>query len=151
MITKGNPHTAMLVGIFPNIQPSALITSPQTEVYNCIAYAAGDMTRWWWPDAMGMCYWPPGAMRLSTLPAFQIAYETLGFQLCADDSFVEGVEKIAIFHLHNEPTHAAKLIDQGTWSSKLGKSYDISHSKTCLDDISANGYGEIAYFMQRVK
>ena len=149
MTTSVNPHTAVLRKGFPNIQASALITSPKTETYNCIAYAAGDMKRWWWPDAMGMQYWPPGVLRLPTLPVFQMAFESIGFQLCADDGFVQDREKIAIFHLNNQPTHAAKLIGEGLWSSKLGKWFDISHSKTCLDHNAPQSYGTIAYFMER--
>ena len=30
------------------------VTSPATPEYNCIAWAAGETDRWWWPDPMGV-------------------------------------------------------------------------------------------------
>ena len=37
--------------IFPGLRNSAYrVTSPAARDYNCIAWAAGDATRWWWPD-----------------------------------------------------------------------------------------------------
>lgn len=142
-------HYALLKRVFPNIRKSAKVTSPETETYNCIAYAAGDQSRWWWPDPVGLFYWPPNVIRLPTLPVFQSAFEAIGFELCANDDFTENYDKIAIYHHKNVPTHAAKLIAPNIWSSKLGKWYDISHSKHCLNHDHPDGYGEIAFFMMR--
>ena len=36
---------------FPNLKADGYqVTSPQSLEYNCIAWAAGDNTQWWWPD-----------------------------------------------------------------------------------------------------
>ena len=51
------------------------ITSNETEEYNCIAWAAHDTERWWWPGA-GV-YWPSGVREEETLDAFEEAYATL--------------------------------------------------------------------------
>ena len=47
---------------FPKLAPPARfeITSPRTVAYNCIAWAAGETQRKWWPDKMGVAYWPRG-------------------------------------------------------------------------------------------
>ena len=37
--------------LFPKLRGKAYqVTSPRNEAYNCIAWAAGDTTDWWWPD-----------------------------------------------------------------------------------------------------
>jgi hypothetical protein len=46
------------------------ITSPMDPTYNCIAFAAGDVERCWWPGGRSGFFWPiPGAE--STLDAFE--------------------------------------------------------------------------------
>lgn len=134
---------------FPNLCDTAHITSPPDYRYNCIAYAAGDMRRKWWPDAWGIGYWPPDCLRIATLPVFQMAFSTLGYNLCAGGMPERGLEKIAIFHQNNVPSHAAKLLQSGFWSSKLGDWFDISHRHKCLCGRERSSYGEIAFFMSR--
>ena len=34
------------------------VTSPADDGYNCIAWAATETDRWWWPDPFGAGYWP---------------------------------------------------------------------------------------------
>ncbi len=136
----------LVVQKYPKIDRSILrITSPQDESYNCIAYAGGDETRWWWPDINGFAYWPI-SLRVETLPCFQAAFEKLGYKLCASEDLEQDFEKIAIFSLGSAPTHAAKQLDNGVWSSKLGKSFDISHD---LHGIENEEYGKVAFVMKR--
>ena len=137
---------------FPNLNvETTTITSPSTSKYNCIAYAAGDQQRKWWPDIANIGYWPPGCLRLPTLPVFQMAFNTLGYEVCADGALEDGFEKVAIFHQNNAPTHAAKQLPDGAWSSKLGDWFDISHGPDCLCGHDVDAYGEIAFFMRRQK
>src|SRR5437016_14583171 len=59
------------------------VTSPQNDTYNCIAWAAGDTTNWWWPDEPDnphSSHWPPGVPRVETLESFRQAFATLGCQ-----------------------------------------------------------------------
>ena len=44
-----------------------------------------------------------------------------------DGPLQDGYEKIAIYALDGEPTHAARQLDTGRWTSKLGKHEDIEH------------------------
>ncbi|MGL6097589.1 MAG: DUF7689 domain-containing protein [Fimbriiglobus sp.] len=55
-------------------------TSPPDDGYNCIAWAAGEADRWWWPDPFGVSFWPPGVPRAESVEAFVAAYTTLGFR-----------------------------------------------------------------------
>jgi hypothetical protein len=132
---------------FPNINADNLeITSPVDPNYNCIAWAAKENFRWWWPDEMGQAYWPSNAPREVTKEAFVKAYATIGFEKCNDSNFEEGYEKIMIYCKNGKPTHAARLIESYKWTSKLGPQYDVSHSYSLLD---GDAYGNPELFMKR--
>lgn len=113
---------------FPRLAGYVKVASPTSRKYNCVAFAAGDATRWWWPDTLGMAYWPERCVRQATLPAFQMVFESLGYSLCDDGFYDACKDKIAVFHKDTIPTHAARLLHpHGRWASKLGQSYDIEH------------------------
>lgn len=41
--------------LFPGLRETEYtLTSPEDRGYNCIAWAAGDLSRWWWPDATAL-------------------------------------------------------------------------------------------------
>jgi hypothetical protein len=131
---------------FPNLVSGGYeLISPETEDYNCIAYAAGDEKRWWWPDPLNMYFWP--ATRALTLAAFVEAFETLGYKRCVDGSLEAGHEKIAIFMNQNGPKHAARQKNDGTWCSKLGDDKDIEHPQ--LAAVAGPLYGTAVQFMRR--
>ena len=127
------------------------VTSPETFDYNCIAFAANVLTEWWWPDQHGDAFWPNCAPREETREAFVKAYESIGYELCADDSLEAGYEKLAIYEKSGIPTHAAKQLQDGRWKSKLGPSEDIEHNT--IKGIESSGklgiYGEAKVFMKR--
>jgi hypothetical protein len=129
------------------------VTSPATNRYNCIAWAAAEDFRWWWPDPMGIAYWPPSPVsRAVTMQAFMEAYQTIGFTLCLDGSLQEGIEKIAIFGTRDssggiEPTHASLQLNTGHWTSKLGTFEDIRHET--VNDVDGPIYGRPVLFMSR--
>jgi len=135
--------------IFPNLQNSSYqVTSPENQDYNCIAWTAGDTRRWWWPDPDEWdAYWPSQLARSETLPAFVELFASLGYVPCAEPEYEVGFEKIAIFATaEGIPTHAAKQLPNGRWSSKLGKLEDIEHS---LLDLGGSIYGSVASIMKR--
>jgi hypothetical protein len=133
--------------IFPGLHGSTYqVTSPASEVYNCIAWAAGDVGRWWWPDLLKQRYWPVATARAETLPAFQEAFASLGFVLCQDDKPESGFEKIALFADDQGPQHAARQLANGRWTSKLGELEDIEHY---LHDLEGAEYGKVVILMRR--
>ena len=131
---------------YPNLLPGTYeVTSPRSREYNCVAWAAGSDADCWWP--FEDYYWPPGVRSDETLEAFVEAFGTLGYQGCSDGSLEEGWEKIAIFATSTgEPTHVARQLATGKWTSKLGGSKDISHDLTA---VSGPNYGEPAIFLRR--
>ena len=140
---------------FPNLTDTdAEVTSPATNQYNCIAWAAGEDHRWWWPDRNRFTsYWPGGVERTETKAAFVQAFETLGFVECENGDLAQGVEKIALFGNgpvgSERPTHAARQLESGNWTSKLGGLEDITHSR--VDDLCGSAYGHVICFMSRIR
>ena len=135
--------------IFPQLAGTSYeITSPAEPDYNCIAWAAGDDSRWWWPDRVGLYYWPEGAPRRETMDAFVEAFRRLGFEVCEDSSLEPGWEKIALYAKEDGvPTHAARQLPDGRWTSKLGKLEDIVHPN--LRDVSGEAYGKPWVILRR--
>ena len=122
------------------------ITSPSDIQYNCIAWAAGEDDVWWWPDKMLTRFWPQQAPRQVTIEAFIQAFSTKGYMPCDDGSLENGFEKIALYTLDGAPTHAAKQLPEGTWSSKLGEVHDISHT---IDALNGPKYGSVTVFLKK--
>jgi hypothetical protein len=137
----------------PNLNDNnCIVTSPFRRGYNCIAWAAGDTSRWWWPIRLpGVNYWPKGVPRELTEDAFVAAYATVGYARCADGRLEPGIEKIALFakvaYGLIAPTHAARQLESGAWTSKLGPFEDVSHAT--LDDVSGPAYGNAVLYLSR--
>jgi hypothetical protein len=95
-----------------------MITSPSTPDYNCIAWAAHDIERWWEPDPFELYYWPEDAPRSISLEAFVAAFSTKGFSPCDSDHVEPDLEKIAIYvNAQGKPTHAARQLPNGRWTA----------------------------------
>jgi len=132
--------------VFPNLGDYQ-ITSPWADRYNCIAWAAGDATQWWWPEEGKGIFWPAGVQCEETLAAFSAVFAWLGFSPCANADFEDGFEKVALFGDSNGlATHAARQLPTGRWTSKLGRAEDIEHA---LTDLEGQAYGKVAMVMRR--
>ena len=138
---------------FPGLDPAKFkITSPKTDEYNCIAWASdeNENDRWWWPDQMKQNYWPPGVPRETTVAAFVKAYQTVGYDPCDTGDLEDGFEKIAIYvSATGKPTHAARQLSDGQWTSKLGRGHDITHALDGISGFRARSYGTVAQFLRR--
>lgn len=124
------------------------IQSPVDNHYNCIAWAARDTKRWWWPaDPRTGAYWPVGAVREVSLTAFHQAFAQLGYEPCESDALERGFEKIALFAREGRPTHAARQLASGAWTSKLGSEQDIEHGLSALTGSLL--YGSVVQIFRR--
>ena len=141
--------TSTLEKLFPALRTSHYqITSPRTPNYNCIAWAASNTNLWWWPDNQYLYYWPVEVPREETITAFVKAYGLLGYSSCNSSDYEEGFEKIAVFtDDQGKPTHAARQLVSGHWTSKLGNLEDIDHEK--LEDLCGSRYGSVAVILKR--
>ncbi|MEI6622373.1 MAG: hypothetical protein WCP28_10745 [Actinomycetes bacterium] len=131
-----------------------IVTSPKDQRYNCIAWAAGDATRWWEPvppdgeSALGGFYWPKDVPRQLTLDSYVRAFEWHGFRRCDSGDLVEGHEVIAIYaDSTGTPTHASRQLENGMWTSKLGRLQDVCHTTPAA--VAGAEYGAVALFMRR--
>lgn len=82
--------------------------------------------------------------------AFIDAFRTLGFSPCHGPENEPGFEKVAIYADGNGiPTHMARQVDGGGWTSKLGSDVDIHHD--VLDTLHGPAYGSSQVFLRRPK
>lgn len=113
---------------FPKLSLTDLkVTSPPDLTYNCIAWAAGEEDRFWWPSPQS--YWPTGLPLITNLKNFIDAFSTLGYTPCDSFHLEDGFEKVAIYidPQTSHPKHMARQLPNGTWTSKLGPQWDIQH------------------------
>lgn len=120
-------------------------TSPPTWTYNCVAWAAGVVDAWWWP-IVGR-FWPESIPREETVTAFLQAFALLGYQTGHSVSLDSDIEKVALYAEGKTPTHAARQLPEGWWTSKLGPSVDIEHATP--DDVAGGLYGEVVAIVGR--
>ena len=134
---------------FPKLRLSGFrVTSPMTDAYNCIAWAANDTSHAWWPVQAEGWYWPSEAPMEQTVAAFVVAYGTRNFVPCDNPAPEKGFEKIAIYSdAHGSPLHAARQLASGRWTSKLGPMWDIEHMT--LDAVEGPEYGTVCCYLKR--
>jgi hypothetical protein len=143
---------------------------PKPGAYNCIAWATNDPRNclWWWPHPDA--YWPFRA-REETVACFVKTFRWLGYQVCKHSRRESAYEKVALYAIHKsrtpltppkrwqdfsdwEPTHMARQLPDGTWTSKCGGNEDITHFT--LDALESYGpsvlceeYGCPVLYMKR--
>lgn len=128
------------------------ITSEWDDFYNCIAHALGDNNHWYWPG----CYWPSDVEREETLSAFIKLFKAVAkYEEWAQENgdLEAGYEKVAIYaDADGKPTHAARQLGDGNWTSKIGQNKDIKHSSVRVLEDSAfkkSLYGKVVKYMRR--
>jgi hypothetical protein len=134
---------------FPNLSRTEYqVISDETPEYNCIAWAAGDSSRWWWPSQVS--YWPAEAPLEATIESFRAVFELMGYEECATEELESGFEKVAFYiDADGSPTHAARQLEDGIWTSKLGSWQDIEHNALrCLGG-AGWAYGVVALILRR--
>jgi len=123
------------------------VTSNIDFAYNCIAWAAGDVERFWWP--VGQAYWPDNVPREESLDALIRLFENRGFWRCEDGQVEAGMDKVALYASQGFPTHASRQLPNGRWTSKLGRWEDIEHGEFDLAGTGPDEYGEIVQYLRR--
>lgn len=141
MVAELAKARAWVIARFPALDPDNFeVTSEPTPDYNCIAWAVGEDQNFWWPTS----HWP--TKRTESRQSFLRAFATKGYRPCQSSEPEDGYEKIVLYMLEGKPTHAARLLNDGTWTSKLGQAYDITHT---LDGLNGDKYGHPAVFLRR--
>jgi len=72
----------------------------------------------------------------------------LGYQSCDEGELEEHYLKIALYvNTDSKPTHAARQLPSGKWTSKLGKGEDIEHANPA--GVEGEIYGTVVQYMKR--
>src|ERR1043165_7434691 len=127
MALPSNPQ--VWAKVFPKLKlnPNDPVSPP--EDYNCIAYAAGDTTKWW--DNVR----PPKMLKEFSIDGLKKAFAPLGYEPCPDGTLEAGFEKV-VFYVKpatGKATHGARQLPDGRWTSKCGEEEDIIHdTPECL-------------------
>lgn len=142
------------------------IKSRLTPGYNCIAWAMGFDDRWvdcfpddsvarkkWWPEGVDRDFRPETLVR---------AFEKMGFVKCDDDTIESDYDKVALYKVsplvdsstgviiaEEGWTHAARVIGNNCYHSKMGGLFDIHHYAGNIFEGSL--YGVVYQFMKRRK
>ena len=136
---------------FPNLEDEVYCAeSEKDNDYNCIAWAANEADTFWWPTPDPKdAYWPipwRTVHRDCFIEAFKVSR---GYEVCPTSFHLEaGYEKVALYLDSNgEPTHMARQLPSGIWTSKLGKSWDILHQTP--HGVEGARYGHVVVVMRR--
>lgn len=134
-----------------NLRFMITITSPQDPNYTCVSWAFNDKKKVWWPD--GDNYWPTDQLPLfPTIDTFINTFKSMGYDQCGNVMFERGFQKIAIFgKAWDEPTHVARQLPNGLWTSKLGPLVDIEHNlqEDLRNDFFLASYGSVRIIMKK--
>lgn len=150
-----SPNELNIIRIkFPKLlsDPYFKITSKPTPEYNCISWAMVKSDRWTQcPSGTkiydGVSWWPPEAKNGLEISCLIDAFEKMGHEICETGELESGFRKVALYcDNNNHWTHAARLLSNGFWTSKLGAWIDIQHG----DPYSIEGpaYGNVYCFMK---
>lgn len=93
-------------------------------------------------------FWPEGASRGYSPDDLRSCFEAVGFEVCVSGDPEPGFEKVALYvGSDGEWSHAARLQEDGGWTSKLGENHDVRHTSAhCFGDST---YGQVSHFMRR--
>jgi len=131
-----------------------VVTSPETWVYNCIAFAMGSQSMWiasGHPEGW-YAWWPETVTRNDAPQSLIEAFMYMGFERCADAIPENGYDKVVLYQKRKSNgsygwTHAAKVIGDHQLHSKLGSSFDIHHRDGNV--FESCEYGEEYAYMRR--
>lgn len=147
-----------IIGIFPKLatDKNFKLTSPINPNYNCLAWACHYNDRWMQPPSItpppldSVVYWPEDAKQGMEIECLIDAFRTKGYELCDSWEYEDKYQKVALYVKKDSKTwtHAARELQNGFWTSKLGQGYDIQHGTPFT--IEGDSYGEVYCIMKRI-
>jgi hypothetical protein len=127
------------------------IKSPRTPVYNCLSWALGIEWASFNPEPRVAGYaWFPGIPRQWSRENLKLLFSKFGYrEETVDRSLELDCEKVAFYcDVHGEPTHFARQLPSGSWTSKVGRLNDIIHyGLECFEGYEA--YGPVELILKR--
>ena len=149
--TKQDRET--LIGWFPRLASDNhfQITSECTPLYNCIGWALGLDDVWValdHPSNMPWIWWPKGVPATEKQSSLIALFAYFGFEKCNDAEAEDGFDKVALYGIDGNWTHAARVVAKDEFHSKIGTAWDIHHSNG--DVFADTEYGEVFAYMKRL-
>ncbi len=138
----------LLIDAFPNLSSEDFeIVDEPSDLYNCIAYAVGDIAKPWDPN--GTRYWPPWAPRNDRIDSLIAVFAGLepAYEQCESSQVEDGYQKVALYEVQGQAKHAALQMPNGRWRSKMGRGPVIEHRSP--ESLSDGIYGDVHCFMRR--
>ena len=120
--------------------------SEPTAKYNCIAWALGLCDLFVASDNVPWHWWPSGVDRNFTEAALIDCFKCFGFVECDDATPEPLFDKVALYSLGDQWTHAARILDVNTYHSKFGYNVDGFHRS---GNVLSSKYGLVYQFMKR--
>lgn len=120
--------------------------SEPTPLYNCIGWALGLDSLFVSPDNVPWHWWPYHFGNLYSEQALIDCFEYFGFEICEENDYDSDYDKVALYSLNGNWTHAAKVLDANIYYSKFGSNIDGYHSS---GDWLSSKYGTVYKFMRR--
>lgn len=125
-------------------------TSDPTIDYNCLAWAVENNQRWF--DPQRFCvgyYWPQDIEREWNMSNVLKILALYGYTEVSDNPSVEsGYVKVAIYSDSDKsPTHFARQLQSGKWTSKAGELIDFEHDN--LECLQCDSYGTIDRILKK--
>ena len=120
--------------------------SAPTPSYNCIGWALGLDNLFVSPDNVPWHWWPYQNGDLSSEQALIDCFRYFAFDICEENDNDPGYDKVALYSLTGNWTHAAKVLDANVYYSKFGSNIDGYHSS---GHWLSSKYGTVYKFMRR--
>ena len=137
-----------LIRHFPRLadDENFLVSSENTPVYNCIAWAMGMDDVWVDTCPYPGHWWPSNALCNQEYRALKEAFVSVGFEETDDGSFDPLWDKVVLYGDGSHWTHATRIVSDGVEHGKFGGAWDAFHSGNMFGD---SIYGEPFAVMRR--
>lgn len=132
----------------PELRTNYAVTSPASDDYNCIAWAAGREDVWAWPGSEPYHWWPSELPTSPEMEAIAAFFAALGYEPTESFAKEDGYEKVEIYGRDGGPTHAARQLPDSSWTSKVGAAEDVRHDSLAVFE-TESGYGSVVLLMRR--
>jgi hypothetical protein len=83
---------------------------------------------------------------MDTTAAFEDWFDFDGWEEVQDPAPAPNTTIVALYLLNGSPTHAARYLGHGLWTSKLGHDIDLAHE---LHELDGPTYGTPARFFRK--
>lgn len=147
-----------LLKILPNLKNTkySFVANSAKDNRNCISASLNIPSPWIWPsyngyerddDSSHAGFWPRNLSNDTTLENFLNMYKLFGFEQTDNSEYEDGYWKNVIYGQdENNITHAAHILKDGSYVSKLGTGPMIVHEPKAIEgDI----YGHIITYVKQ--